>query len=328
MPPKKRVLEVPCVTPAERQKAVQTLEDAAEAKRQRSSMTAFLEKNGTKGVYDNWPISKRREFFECYFAQKLAEGTGKESTTRRTSMSKLKRAEVNWWSLSKMITEFGEAKAKEKARVLDAIPGRHRPDPDTKLDDMWNREYRVTLDSERDDDATVDESNIQTTFELVSEEQKKEAADRFADMTSCISGSPCSANVAIKKEPGTEGAQSKDAADKATSPHAATLEAMKKDPKKVAANASKVLVTAKEVFVDTKGKKFMGELRDESAKVVSELTATYKKIEKAIVDKASDDPTLLAVSTNLDSAFDHFNEMVGWYQKLVPKSSAKKGKAS
>ena len=72
---------------------------------------------------------------------------------RVVSSQKTKKRAFTWMSKQKMIDTFGAAKAQAKIEFgkLDT-----QPDPDTKLDDEWNIEYKIWAEKETETETSID----------------------------------------------------------------------------------------------------------------------------------------------------------------------------
>eukprot|EP00959_Pyramimonas_sp_CCMP1952_P138659 2902245-Pyramimonas_sp.AAC.1 len=83
---------------------------------------------------------------EGWFAVHVKERNRKAEIKSERSLESKKKSEhlFVWMGKQQMINAFGEAKAASKiaSNKLES-----RPDPDSGLDDEWNREYKVWTDS-------------------------------------------------------------------------------------------------------------------------------------------------------------------------------------
>jgi len=316
MGPKKRALEAPTVSDEELEKAKSLLKDAEEAKRVRSSMVLWLEGQGSKKVYDGWPIGKRKEYFQSWFADKLKNGSGTSKATKTATLIKQNKNKVAWWSLTKMISEFGEQKAKEKVEVFDKDPTKWRPDRDTGHDGPLSREYSINLDSREEGDEERDTHELGTEVDLDTEEKQKESEETFGSMRACNAGSSSDGLIRVKKEAGDEPAEAKPE-------DSATFKALKTDGKKVVFNIGKALTIVKQMFIASKGGKFLGELNKEISNNVKEMTQIFITVEDAVLNDA-EEATMLALTAKVDKAFEALNDSVEWFNKFSPKEGQQK----
>ncbi|CAK0836636.1 unnamed protein product, partial [Prorocentrum cordatum] len=272
--------------------------------------------NGAKKTHDGWPIGKGREHFQTWFADKLKSG-GTAKSKKSVTLLKKNTNKVARWSLNKMISEFGEQKAKEKAEAFDKDPTKWRPDRDAGKDGPRSREHAVNLDSREEGDEERDTRELGAEADLDTEERQMEAEASFASMRARNAGSSAAGAglVAVKQEEGEP--------TEVKPEESATFKALKTDGKKVVFNVGKALTIAKQMFIDSKGGKFLGELNMEIANNVKEMTQIFASVEDAVLQGAGE-ATMLALSMKIDKAFDALNSCVEWFNKFNPKESQQK----
>ena len=56
------------------------------------------------------------------------------------------------------------------------------------------------------------------------------------------------------------------------------------------------------------------------------MSSTYKKMEAFHLDASTDDATLLVLAKQHDNQKNEYDEIIDWYQKMVPKVHAKRAK--
>lgn len=127
---------------------------------------------------------------------------------KRTLDESKKNARGYWASKKAMIGEFGEEKALSKIEVLNEIPDRHQPDPDTQKDGEWDREYWLYYHTEDKGTYKAEGRELQTEKDLENEKDKVEAVedmDSVMGITTTSEWAASSSNIA----PGVAGVKIK-----------------------------------------------------------------------------------------------------------------------
>ncbi len=333
-PKKSKKQTVPVVSPEALKKAQEILADEAEKKRQRSSMTYQMQQDGEYCKYDMLGRPAKNKFLEEYVAKLIEEGKVKVKSTTVQSLEIDKTSEQEWEWLGKqaMINRFGEEKANNKIGSGKLL---HQPDPDTGLDGEWDREYKVAKKIQKNIEADRYTMNINTDEDLEPGTRLAERMEAFTDVKSCVAGNSTSGsgsssvtgsgtgssvaacdgkNVDIKLEDGPKNTNTK------------TMDALRKDTRKVFLSCSETITIMKTYFKDTESGRYTQELNNDLKKLIPKFTKIFKKLEQACISNISDEGTLLALALEIDSAYTEFNAAEGWYYRLVPDAENRFGK--
>lgn len=315
-------LQRPVVKQTDLEAAREMLANEAEMKRARSQMSYWLRNQGFEKEYSTKNTTAKRDFLQHWFADRLAQKNAAKAATSSQRYSSTESAEhkYQWLGKQQMINMFGEAKALAK---INSSKLKTRPDPDSGLDDEWNREYQVFVDSGGDTETNSKDEILEAKEEGLSDEQVKEKLEFMRDATECMtSGGQSSATpgVVIKKENGGMAAIAQ------PMPHAETVAKLQADIKKEMRAMADKLTTLKEIFTQTKEQKYLQELNSDTSKLIPKASSMVTQIERAHLEQEKDEATLLVIAKNIDGFVDKYNEMLDWYQKLAPKRSTKKAK--
>ena len=316
----------PVVSAEALKKAQEILADEAEKKRQRSSMAYRLGQTGENVVYDNLGNREKNKFLEEHVARLIEEGKVKvkHTTNQTVALETSGVKEGEWLCKTALIQRYGAEKAQNK---IDSGKLRVQPDPDTGLDGEWDKEYyvskvkkvetetdRQTLDIKTDEDLTEGGSRI------------KDVLETFRDVKSCVAmnGEAASGSAAGSTDPPTPlpPVEIKTEESKNTK----TVEALKKDVRKVFLSCSEAITILKTYFRDTESGRYTQELNSDLKKLIPKFSKIFKKLEQATISKITDPGTLLALATELDQCYSSFNEVEDWYYRLVPDAEKKVGK--
>ena len=140
---------LPNVSQGDVEKAKKILEDEKQEKRIRSQMRQDLQQ---KELYDDYlacPMGERKKHLIRWMAGQLNSTESKKtknwSGVEKLTTEKKSGYEGGWVSKHWLVTNLGEEKAKNKIAYYRA-QGLVRPDPDTKLDDDENAEFKHSAD--------------------------------------------------------------------------------------------------------------------------------------------------------------------------------------
>jgi len=255
-------------------------------------------------------------------AEKMASGNRTKVEEKTVTSESSSGRSFTYMAKQQMINEYGEAKALAK---IGSGKLEHQPDPDSGLDDEWNREYKIWAKGGKEIDSDVTTNKLRAEHEL-DDESAKEAAEQLKEQASamvhCEGGSTASgassgaatgsgggaAEVPIKIEPSAE-----------VNPHKVTFDKFKSDLKKEMRVVAEYVVTLKEIFSETKDGRYLLELHNDSAKLIPKISSTYKKLEVCHLDASTEDATLMVLAKQHDIQKKEYDEIVDWYQKMVPK---------
>ena len=314
-----KVLEMPSVHDSGVAAARQALQDAAEKRRQNSNMHYYLQSLGKKDAYERMSAAEKKEFFLKWFAKMVGEDTTTRSATKKVAIVSEKGDDYVWLSKDAMIMKIGEKKALNKiaSGVLE-----HRPDPDTKNDDEWNREYKLYIGTGRVLERGENEHSLDTTGEVCGDSLTEAMEDMSAAMAH-IASERGVCTVAVKKELGEDDDKAKKRF-KQGDVESKTFEALKKNARAVLRNCGDTIVTIKTMFEATQEMKYAEALHGDISKLLPKFRTHYNNMEKLVTTGTEDDAMLLAIGKKLDADYEKFNEYAEWYHKLCGGKVAKR----
>jgi hypothetical protein len=347
-PTTKRKIEPPLVTEKTLSAAQANLSEVEELKRQRAMCTHYLKSIGMDKEYSSWPIPERNHFLERWSAERIMNGKDKLlRSSRRVATNTFGKDKFDWMCKKEMLDAWGPEKTAGKIATLEEKKiGRdgkplHRPDRDSGLDTEMCREYKIWHDTggleENDTNAAEleGESKLENAAELLEyQTQLKDMAANFGYSTTPIP-------VEVKQEPGTSSASSGSTdvfGGGSRTKDQELADQLATDSKRVLSNAQDVLMSAKEIFADTKpseedDKEFLAVVHQKMTDIIPKLSAMTKKVEKLHLSKITDPPTLLALAYIINDMFMKFNNAAEWYEKAVPggvkgRSNTKRNKSA
>ena len=211
-----------------------------------------------------------------------------------------------------MITAMGSQKALSKIKVLNEMPGRHRPDRDTGLDDEWSREFKLYDDEETN--ATVDDvakilennSDVGSEKELLEFQEDMQATGLHAASSSSSASSrqrpPSTSLVKVEGQTPDEDLN--------------TFHNIKNSSKTVLRSLSETILAAKKnhgIASDASKAKYLGPLKIDIEKLLPKLKLAFNNIEKVHLKLASSTDEvkgeeILALARKLDNVYNEFNE--------------------
>ena len=363
-PTKARKLNPPLVTETALKVAQQAMKDLDELKRQRSSCICYLRSLGKDKEYASWPIAERNWFLERYAADRIASGKAKSLETKRAIRTgTYGKREFEWLCKKEMIDRFGDVKGLKKIAKLellktgkfDGMPT-HRPDDDTGDDGEWDREYRIYNDTGGRDERDENESALCAEKNIDSAEQLAEHTAQLNDFGRSIMGSnPAETEKAaagsasssitvqpiVKLEPGSEQVAVDAMIDLDKHPFGTDETAMTdnqrvahlmiQDAKKVLNNVGNALMTAKEIFKETKAtvddpKEFLQIVFGKMQTVIPQFAAMFKKVERVHLESITNPSELLALATKLNDLYVIYNKAAGFFESTGGKVGGKKPK--
>ena len=323
-------IEKPVVTKAEYDAASKILQDEAEMKRQRSSLSFFLEQKGQKEEFTNWKNPAKLEFLTMHLADKLKSGNLRGTLKTLRKVEHVSRADDwhEWWNKQQMIDRWGteKAEAKIKSGKLES-----RGDELTGEEGEWLSEYKIFFKKVGTESLDRNINEIDIPKDLDSAEAKASALTFLDDTANGLLGSTSSssrpseaAEVPIK----TEGDE-KPTAPKPLPPGSETMEALKENPRKVLRSCGDTITELKTMYENTADNRFLEVLHAEVHKIIPKFSSIYKSLEGIAVKRDKDEVTMLALAAKLDSHYVAYNEVASVYDKMVPKDKkAKKPKVT
>ena len=301
------------------------LQNDAQMKKARSNMTYWLRLHGYDQDYFAKNATAKREYLAMWQADKMSSGNRTRVEEKTVTSESSSGRKFVYMAKQQLINEYGEAKALAKIRS-GALE--HQPDPDSGLDDEWNREYKIWTTGGKEIDSDVTTNKLRAEHELT-DESTKEAAEQLQEQASsmvhCQGGSTASgasSGAATGSGGGVAGTPIKIEPSAEVNPHKVTYDKFKSDLKKEMRVVAEYVVTLKEIFSATKDGRYVVELHHDSAKLIPKISSTYKKMEAFHLDASTDDATLL----QHDNQKNECDEIIDWYQKIVPKVHAKRAK--
>jgi len=312
-------LHPPPVSDAEVASARLALQDAAEKRRQNSNMHYYLQSIGKRNAYEQMTSAEKKEFFVKWFAKKVADGTSVASSVQTVSIVTEKAADYTWMGKEQMINLLGEHKATSK---IASGAMEHRPDPDTKNDGEWDREYKVYCGSGKVVERSENKHSLDTSTELKGEALAEGMEDMSA-ATSHVAGEKPVCTVVVKTEP-VDGVPAARKAAAEEGVQSKTYEALCKNPRAVLRNCGDTIVTIKTMFATTQEMKYAEALHEDITKLLPKFRSHYTNLEKMVTNSSTDEAMLLAIAVKLDAEYSKFNIYADWYQKLCGSKSAKR----
>ena len=312
-------LEMPVVPDGDVEAARKALQDADEKRRQNSNMHYYLQSIGKKNAYELMTAAEKKEFFLKWFAKKVSDGTTVSSSSNSVFVVAEKGNDFEWMSKETMEKRLGEKKA--AAKILSGTLG-HRPDPDTKLDDEWSREYKVYFGKGAELERSENKHSLDTSQEVTGDRLKEAIEDMSAAMAHTAGEKPV-CTVHVKKEPQDNGGGHV----VAMSIESKTYEALQKNARAVLRNCGDTIVTIKTMFQATQDLKYGEALHADISKLLPKFRSHYTNLEKIITtDGTVDDAVFLALGKKLDAEYEKFNEYAEWYGRLTGNKGAKRQK--
>ena len=106
----------------------------------------------------------------------------------------------------------------------------------------------------------------------------------------------------------------------ASSPNEKTFELLKAADRRVLRNVGDAITTLKTMFAQSKDAKFMGQVHEETSKLIPRFSTLYKKTEGIVTEgsDAEDATALLAFAKKIDEGFEAYNEVSGWFKRMQP----------
>jgi hypothetical protein len=329
MAPKKvkkgTVLEpLPLVGDKELEAAKQKLEDKVENNRLRSQMLYWLSQNKQDQAYKMASPKVRKSYFDQWVAVQMSKGERSGRHSRTASKSKIVEEEEVWVAKEEMILTLGPNRAQA---LIDSNKLDHHPRRKTGLDDEWNRQYKQEKDKviHRGDETTRNEVESHRTE--LDDTAFKELLDDLTSLEALDSGGDLSKLAALKEvkvEGGAAMAPAGILPPKAEEKDSATFTALKTAPKTVVKNVQEALLELKEVWKESKDNRMAGVIHEDATKLMPKFAKIYKSVESALIDKVTDEATLLALSKKVDEHFNSYNDLIEWHHKLMPKEQRKK----
>ena len=131
-----------------------------------------MESVGAKDAYSAKGTTEKKAFLTQWFADKLAklEGQNKLTTIRTAGTLNKKKEDFEWMAKERMIALLGARKAQSK---IDSKTLKHRPDPDTKLDGEFDREYKLFFSKGGETEYGDDKKNLINEQDLDTEQAAK-----------------------------------------------------------------------------------------------------------------------------------------------------------
>ena len=320
----------PKVTDAEIADAKKTLEDKDAKRRANSNMMYWLEQRGEKTAYENLEPQKRKQFAVEWFAWSLKDSNVTKSSSRRVNQQTKNSDTGRWLSRETMIKEFGEKKALAKIALLETKPDRHRPDRDTGLDDADNREYLVFNDEQQGNTITDMMHLLESSKDVASEAEKKEADEDIRALIDAGSGqSSSSTSAATGSVAGTPAPVVKVEGAKANE-DLKTFYACQSKPKQVLRTLSDTVVDLKRMFelcADPKRKRYTEALSADIGKLLPKMKTDFGNLEKIFTRASTESPMpdseILATARRLDQHYEEAATITEWFNRMCPKSSLK-----
>ena len=320
MAPKKKV-PVAVVTQAELDSARKDLADAEQRKRAMSQMRHWLKNQNCKDDYDNMIMAQKKIHFENYWANELKLGGGTK-TTRRALTTQTGTANLfEWMSNQRMIDKFGATKAQAE---IESNALETQPDPDTNLDDEWNREYKIWHKTGGTRELDTNTKEIETEKQLKNGQEAEEAVKDFNEKAACMAGN---IDTEVKEEtdgePVTPAEKEQIEKQKRIEDLTASITS---DSKKVLKNVAEQILKMKKVWVASKEGKYLKELHTDTTAVLPKLAKVNDKLEKIHIEKIDDATHIRAVAVKLEEVWGQTEELLDWHGKLTTSPAPKKAK--
>ncbi|CAK0808578.1 unnamed protein product [Prorocentrum cordatum] len=320
MAPKKRKGAAPVKAPLpaysiaaqDLERAKQLLSNEEELKRQRSNLSYWLDSVGAKDAYSAKGTEEKKAFLTQWFADKLVklEGQNKLSTIRTAGTLKKKEEDFEWMSKETMIARLGARKAQSK---IDSNTLNHRPDPDTKLDGEFDREYKVFFSKGGESEYHDDKKDLSNEQALDTEQAAKEAKDHFDSIVANTAGSSASGGAVA---PGPEASVPPVTIKSEFGEFQHTVDAFKKDPRKVCSTTASMLTDLKKIWTECKNNKYATAVHEDAQKLIPKVKQVHGIMEGMIVQSNMQDDHILAMAQKLDPLFTQFNDLNEWYTRI------------
>ena len=340
MPPKKKAgksktkadpIKKPIVTDSDYAKAQKLLEDETELKRQRSSLSFYLQTHGQKEEFSSWDPKERKKFLITYLADKLASGNLKSTakTLRTVDSRDTRKRWCEWWNKKQMIDTWGQEKA--EARIKS---GKLKTQPDSVTGEHGEflTEYKIWFDTSGTENSDRQRSEVGGDEEINSAEKAKAAHDMIDDMAGGLLGGTCSGDAAASGSGGdtTEIKTEIKTEPVAPTPGLETMKTIRDNVRKVLRSCGDTITELKFMFEKSKGDPYQEPLHDQIHKLIPKMSTSFKALETVAVKPADhDDAALLVIGKKLDEQYETYNKLGTIFDRLNPKErSGKKPKAA